>query len=78
MGITSKSFAHAQFSSVTQSCLTLCDPMDCSMPGFPVHHQIPCTYSGMNLTETPVYKHFSEIGSRISLQGNCVKSPLKV
>ena len=29
-----------QFSSVTQSCLTLCDPMDCSMPGFPVHHQI--------------------------------------
>ena len=27
-----------QFSSVTQSCLTLCNPMDCSMPGFPVHH----------------------------------------
>ena len=27
------------FSSVTQSCLPLCDPMDCSMPGFPVHHQ---------------------------------------
>ena len=30
-----------QFSSVAQSCLTLCDPMDCSMPGFPVHHQLP-------------------------------------
>ena len=31
-----------QFSSVqfTQSCLTLCDPMDCSTPGFPVHHQL--------------------------------------
>ena len=28
-------------SSVTQSCPTLCDPMDCSMPGFPVHHQLP-------------------------------------
>ena len=27
-----------QFSLVTQSRLTLCDPMDCSMPGFPVHH----------------------------------------
>ena len=27
------------FSSVAQSCPTLCDPMDCSMPGFPVHHQ---------------------------------------
>ena len=26
--------------SVAQSCLTLCDPMDCSTPGFPVHHQL--------------------------------------
>ena len=30
-----------QFSSVTQSCPTLCDPMDCSTPRFPVHHQLP-------------------------------------
>ena len=30
-----------QFSSVAQSCLTLCHPMDCSMPGFTVHHQLP-------------------------------------
>ena len=30
-----------QFSSVAQSCLTLCDPMNCSMPGFPVHNQLP-------------------------------------
>ena len=29
-----------QFSSVTQSCPTLCDPMSCSMPGLPVHHQL--------------------------------------
>ena len=29
-----------KFSSVTQSCLTLCDPMDCSMPGFLVYHQL--------------------------------------
>ena len=29
-----------QFSSVSQSCPTLCDPMDCSMPGFPVYHQL--------------------------------------
>ena len=28
------------FSSVAQSCLTVCNPMDCSMPGFPVHHQL--------------------------------------
>ena len=26
---------------VTQSCPTLCDPMDCSTPGFPIHHQLP-------------------------------------
>ena len=26
---------------VAQSCLSLCDPMDCSTPGFPVHHQLP-------------------------------------
>ena len=30
-----------QFSSVTQSCLTLCNPMNCSMPGFLAHHQFP-------------------------------------
>ena len=30
-----------QFSSFAQSCVTLCDPMDCSTPGFPVHHQLP-------------------------------------
>jgi len=30
-----------QFSSVIQSCLTLCDPMNCSTPGLPVHHQLP-------------------------------------
>ena len=30
-----------QFSSVAQSCLTLCDPTNCSMPGLPIHHQLP-------------------------------------
>ena len=30
-----------QFSSVTQSCLILCDPMNRSMPGLPVHHKLP-------------------------------------
>ena len=29
------------FSSVAQSCPTLCDPMNCSTPGLPVHHQLP-------------------------------------
>ena len=31
----------SQFSSVAQSCPTLCNPMDCSTPGFPVHYQLP-------------------------------------
>ena len=30
-----------QFTSVTQTCLTLCDPIKCSTPGLPVHHQLP-------------------------------------
>ena len=34
-------FSSVQFSSVTQSCPTLRDPMDHSMPGLPVHHQLP-------------------------------------
>ena len=39
-----------QFSSVTQLCLTLCNPMDCSTPGFPIHHQLP------ELTQTHVHR----------------------
>ena len=39
-----------QFSSVAQSCPTLCNPMDCSKPGFPVHHQLP------ELAQTHVYQ----------------------
>ena len=39
-----------QFGSVAQSCLTLCDPMDCIMPGLPVHHQLP------EFTQTHVHR----------------------
>ena len=39
-----------QFSSVTQSCPTLCDPIDYSTPGFPVHHQL------LELTQTQVHR----------------------
>ena len=39
-----------QFSSVSQLCPTLCDPMNCSTPGFPVHHQFP------ELTQTHVHR----------------------
>ena len=35
-----ESWTIEKFRSVAQLCPTLCDPMDCSMPGFPVHHQL--------------------------------------
>ena len=34
-------YLDSQFSSEVQSCTTLCDPLGCSMPGLPVHHQLP-------------------------------------
>ena len=43
------------FSSVAQSCPTLCDPMDCSTPGFPIHHQLP----------EPIQTHVHCIGDAI-------------
>ena len=42
-------FSSVQFSSVTQLCLTLCDPIDHSTPGFSVHHQF------LEFTQTHVY-----------------------
>ena len=47
--------AGVQFCLFAQSCLTLCNPMDCSMPGFPVHHQ---------LTE-PTQTHVHHVGDAI-------------
>ena len=43
-------FKFSQFSSVAQSCPTLCDPMSCSTPGFPVNHQL------LELTQTHVHR----------------------
>ena len=42
--------ASDQIRSVAQSCLTLCDPMNRSTPGLPVHHQLP------EFTQTPVHR----------------------
>ena len=46
-----------QFSSVAQLCLTVCDPMNCSMPGLPVHHQL------LEFTQT----HAHQVGDAIQL-----------
>ena len=43
-------YRSVQFSSVTQPYLTLCDPMDCSTPGLPVHHQL------LELSQTHVHQ----------------------
>ena len=43
-------FSSVQFISVTQSCLTLCDPMNRSTPALPVHHQLP------EFTQTHVHR----------------------
>ena len=47
--ITICSNQDSRFSSVTRSCPTLCDPMNCSTPGLPVHHQL------QELTQTHVH-----------------------
>ena len=39
--MTQNGQSNPQFSSVAQLCPTLCNPMDCRMQGFPVHHQLP-------------------------------------
>ena len=48
-------FPSVQFSAVAQSCLTLCNPMNRSMPGLPVHHQIP------ECTQTHVHRYSDAI-----------------
>ena len=50
-----------QFSSVGQSCPTLCDPMNCSTPGLPVHHHLP------EFTQTHVHRVGDSIQSSHSL-----------
>ena len=52
--LTCRKFS-SQFSSVAQSCLTLCDPMDCNTPGFPAHHQL------LELAQT----HVHQVGNAI-------------
>ena len=46
----SSGIVSVQFSSVAQSCPTLCDPMNCSMPGLPVHHQL------LEFTQTHIHR----------------------
>ena len=58
-----------QFSSVAQSCLTLCDPMNCSLPGLPVHHQLP------EFTQTHVHQVSNAIQPSHPLSSFCSHLP---
>ena len=49
-GVGCCNFSSVQSSSVAQSCPTLCDPMNCSTPGLPVHHQL------LEFTQTHVHQ----------------------
>ena len=57
-----------QFSSVTQSCPTLCDPMNCRTPGIPVHHQLP------EFTQTHVHRVGDAISSSVIPFSSCPRS----
>ena len=46
-----------QFSSVAQSCPTLCNPMNCSTPGLPVHHQLPESTQTMSIESVMPSNH---------------------
>ena len=67
-GRFSEWFSSVQFSSVTQSCLTLCDPMNCSTPGLPFHHQFP------KFTQTHVHPVGDAISSSVVPFSSCPQS----
>ena len=52
-----------QFSLVTQSCPTLCNPMDCSTPGLPVHHHLPELPKLMSIVSVMPSNHFHPLSS---------------
>ena len=64
-----RALSSVQFSSVTQSCLRLCDPMNRSTPGLPVHHQLP------EFTQTHVYRVSDAIQSSHPLSSPSPPAP---
>ena len=58
-----------QYSSVAQSCPNLCDPMKCSMPGLPVHHQLP------EFTQTHIHRVGNAIQSSHPLSSPSPPAP---
>ena len=63
-------YCSVQFSSVAQSCPTLCDPMNSSMPGLPVHHHLP------EFTQTHVHRVSDAIQSSHPLSSPLLLPPI--
>ena len=68
MPLLNKYLKVVQFSSVAQSCPTLCDPMNCSMPDLPVHHQLP------EFTQTHIHWVSDAILSSVVPFSSCLQS----
>ena len=60
-------FFSVQFNSVVQLCSIFCNPMDCSKPGFPVHHQLP------EFTQTHVHRCHSTVSSSVVPFSSCLQ-----
>ena len=69
MSMILTTLSSVQFSSVTQSCPTLCDLMNCSTPGFPVHHQL------LEYTQTHVHRVGDAIQSSHLLSSPSLPTP---
>src|SRR5574341_1554162 len=68
MPLAEETFSSVQFSSVAQLYPTLCDPMNCSTPGLPVHHQLP------EFTQTNVHRVGAAISSSVVPFSSCPQS----
>ena len=67
--LSDNSFSSVQFSSVAQVCPTICDPMNCSMTGLPVHHQL------LEFTQTHVHQVGDVIQTSYPLSSPSLPSP---
>ena len=68
--IISNQFSSVQFSSVAQSCPTLCDPINHSTPGLPVHHQLP------EFTQTHIHRVSDAIQPSHPLSSPSPRAPI--
>ena len=74
LGNDAQKYPH-QFNAVTQSCPTICHPMNCSTPGLPVHHQLPECTQTHEFTQTHVHRVSDAIQPSHSLSSPSPPAP---